>query len=93
MNRDGSLEAEELNTIFQGLQNVAGSDKTLDETENKMASDILASSANIQDADFMGFVKFMATHKITFNSLLKVDKTKADISKMAIISIYHQIIN
>ena len=34
--------------------------------------------------DFMGFVKFMATHKITFNSLLKVDNTKAKIAKMAI---------
>ena len=34
--------------------------------------------------DFMGFVKFMATHKITFNSLLKVDKTKAKIAKIAI---------
>ena len=32
----------------------------------------------------MGFVKFMMTHKITFNNLLKVDKTKSDISKMAI---------
>lgn len=34
--------------------------------------------------DFMGFVKFMATHKITFNSLLKIDKTKANIFRMAI---------
>ena len=32
----------------------------------------------------MGFVKFMMTHKITFNSLLKIDKKKADISKIAI---------
>ncbi len=34
--------------------------------------------------DFMGFVKFMATHKITFNTLLKTDKAKAKIFKMAI---------
>ena len=34
--------------------------------------------------DFMGFIKFMATHKITFNTLLKTDKTKAKIFKMAI---------
>ena len=34
--------------------------------------------------DFMGFVKFMATHKITFNSLLKTDKTKAKIFKWSI---------
>ena len=32
----------------------------------------------------MGFVKFMATHKITFNALLKTDKTKAKIFKFAI---------
>ena len=34
--------------------------------------------------DFMGFVKFMATHKITFNSLLNINKTSAKISKIAI---------
>ena len=32
----------------------------------------------------MGFVKFMATHKITVNSLLKTSKLKSDISKLAI---------
>ena len=34
--------------------------------------------------DFMGFIKFMATHKITFNTLLKTDKGKAKIFKVAI---------
>ncbi len=34
--------------------------------------------------DFMGFVKFMATHKITFNSLLNTNKTSAKLSKVAI---------
>ncbi len=34
--------------------------------------------------DFMGFVKFMATHKITFNSLLNTNKTSSKISKIAI---------
>lgn len=34
--------------------------------------------------DFMGFVKFMATHKITFNSLLNINKTSAKISKALI---------
>ena len=33
--------------------------------------------------DFMGFVKFMATHKITFNTLLKTTPTIAKISKAA----------
>lgn len=34
--------------------------------------------------DFMGFIKFIATHKITFNQLLKIDKAKATIFKAAI---------
>lgn len=34
--------------------------------------------------DFMGFVKFMATHKITFNNLLKTNKTSSKISKILI---------
>ena len=32
----------------------------------------------------MGFVKFMATHKITFNTLLNINKTSSKISKLAI---------
>lgn len=34
--------------------------------------------------DFMGFVKFMATHTITFNTLLNTDKTKAKLFKVAL---------
>lgn len=34
--------------------------------------------------DFMGFIKFIATHKITFNQLIKTDKIKAKIFKTAI---------
>ncbi len=34
--------------------------------------------------DFMGFIKFMATHKITFNTLLNTDKTKAKLFKFAL---------
>ena len=40
--------------------------------------------AEVVAPDFMGFVKFIATHKITFNSLLNTDKTKAKIFKIAI---------
>ena len=40
--------------------------------------------AEVVMPDFMGFVKFMATHKITFNTLLNTDKTKAKIFKLAI---------
>ena len=32
----------------------------------------------------MGFIKFIATHKITFNRLIKTDSTKAKIFKLAI---------
>ena len=34
--------------------------------------------------DFMGFAKFMCTHKITFNSLLNTNKTSSKIMKAAI---------
>ena len=34
--------------------------------------------------DFMGFIKFIATHKITFNQLIKTDKIKAKLFKTAI---------
>ena len=32
----------------------------------------------------MGFIKFIATHKITFNQLIKTDTVKAKIFKYAI---------
>ena len=34
--------------------------------------------------DFMGFAKFMCTHKITFNNLLNTNKTSSKIMKVAI---------
>ncbi len=40
--------------------------------------------AEVVMPDFMGFIKFMATHKITFNTLLNTDKTKAKIFKWAL---------
>ena len=40
--------------------------------------------AEVVMPDFMGFVKFMATHKITFNTLLNTDKTKAKIFRLAL---------
>ena len=43
-----------------------------------------AEGAEVVMPDFMGFIKFMATHKITFNELLKTDKTKAKIFKIAL---------
>ena len=51
---------------------------------NFVANLLEKEGAEVVLPDFMGFVKFMATHKITFNSLLKVDKTKAKIAKIAI---------
>ena len=52
---------------------------------NNFVADLLEEEgAEVILPDFMGFVKFMATHKITFNELLKTDKMKAKIFKMAI---------
>ncbi len=52
---------------------------------NNYVADLLEKEgAEVILPDFMGFIKFIATHKITFNSLLKTDKTKAKIFKMAI---------
>ena len=50
---------------------------------NNFAADMLEKEgAEVILPDFMGFVKFMATHKITFNSLLNTNKTSAKISKI-----------
>ncbi len=51
---------------------------------NFVADKLEEEGAEVILPDFMGFVKFMLTHKITFNSLLKVSNTKAQISKFAI---------
>ena len=51
---------------------------------NFVANLLEKEGAEVVLPDFMGFVKFMATHKITFNSLLKTDKTKSKIAKLAI---------
>ncbi len=52
---------------------------------NNFVIDVLENEgAEVVMPDFMGFIKFMATHKITFNSLLNTDKTKAKIFKLAL---------
>lgn len=52
---------------------------------NNFVADLLEKEgAEVILPDFMGFVKFMATHKITFNNLLNINKTSAKISKIAI---------
>jgi predicted nucleotide-binding protein (sugar kinase/HSP70/actin superfamily) len=52
---------------------------------NNFVADVLdREGAEVVLPDFMGFVKFMATHKITFNTLLKIDKAKATIFRAAI---------
>lgn len=51
---------------------------------NFVANKLEEEGAEVVLPDFMGFVKFMLTHKITFNSLLKVSPTKAKLSKFAI---------
>ena len=52
---------------------------------NNFVADLLEKEgAEVILPDFMGFVKFMATHKITFNNLLNTNKTSAKFSKVAI---------
>ena len=52
---------------------------------NNFVVDLLEKEgAEVVLPDFMGFVKFMATHKITFNQLLGTNKTSSKISKIAI---------
>ena len=52
---------------------------------NNFVADLLEKEgAEVVLPDFMGFIKFMATHKITFNKLLNTNKTSAKISKIAI---------
>ena len=52
---------------------------------NNYVADILEKEgAEVILPDFMGFAKFMCTHKITFNSLLNTNKTSSKIMKTAI---------
>ena len=51
---------------------------------NFVADKLEQEGAEVILPDFMGFVKFMATHKITFNTLIKTDKYKSKIFKLAI---------
>ncbi len=51
---------------------------------NFVAEKLEAEGAEVILPDFMGFVKFIATHKITFNELLKTNATKAKIFEIAI---------
>ena len=52
---------------------------------NNFAADLLEKEgAEVILPDFMGFAKFMLTHKITFNDLLNTNKTSSKISKLGI---------
>ena len=60
-NMDGTLETNELNEIFNGLSSFAGDDKVLDTAENQLVQSVFAEKMNLQNADFMGFVKSVST--------------------------------
>ena len=51
---------------------------------NFVADKLEEEGAEVVLPDFMGFIKFIATHKVTFNQLIKTDKTKAKLFKAAI---------
>lgn len=60
-NGDGTLETNELEGIFKGIKKFAGADKILNSSENIQAKSIFAQQANIEDADFQGFVQSIST--------------------------------
>ena len=51
---------------------------------NFVANKLEEEGAEVVLPDFMGFIKFIATHKITFNRLIKTDPIKAKLFKTAI---------
>ena len=51
---------------------------------NFVADKLEEEGAEVILPDFMGFIKFIASHKITFNQLIKTDKVKAKLFKAAI---------
>ena len=51
---------------------------------NFVANKLEEEGAEVVLPDFMGFIKFIATHKITFNKLIKTDSMKAKLFKAAI---------
>ena len=51
---------------------------------NFVAEKLESEGAEVILPDFMGFIKFMATHKITFNTLINTDKYKSKIFKFVI---------
>lgn len=51
---------------------------------NFIANKLEDEGAEVILPDFMGFIKFIATHKITFNQLIRTDKLKAKLFKTAI---------
>ena len=51
---------------------------------NYVANVLEREGAEVVLPDFMGFVKFMCTHKITFNNLLNINKTSSKLMKTAI---------
>ena len=52
---------------------------------NNFVTDLLEKEgAEVVLPDFMGFIKFICTHKITFNQLLNTNKTSSKIMKIAI---------
>ena len=52
---------------------------------NNYVADLLEKEgAEVILPDFMGFIKFMATHKITINQLLNTNKLSSEISKIAL---------
>lgn len=74
-NKDGTLEESELNELVNGLAKFSGADKTLDTSENKKVASLFSNQVNIQDADFMGFVKSVSDAS---EEIVSSETTKGD---------------
>ena len=60
-NNDGCLEKAELDTIFSHLAGFAGDDKVLDTAKNEQINSQIKEKMNIENPDFMGFIKSVST--------------------------------
>lgn len=57
VNKDGTLESRELSELEKSLQDFAGEDKVLTESENKVALTIFTSITGVKNVDISGFLK------------------------------------
>ena len=60
VNKDGTLENNELETIANWTKKLSNEDNVLNSNENIQAKSVFSEQINIQDADFQGFVQSLS---------------------------------